>query len=374
MNTHRDNGRQYTHLQNSIQNRWIRTFNSIQFIFYSPISQITNVPLRDFTIYKHKTSLSQDLTTDQEKLPRNRKNPFTGNKGKKATVCVCVCVCVCVDASVLEPYWAHFAVSLPTFTCVCGWSVKCGFMWEVLCRGVSWCWWTDKGLFPQRPLVCDATAARRSAAAPRSTKSWRVPNRAKQSGSRARSHFRTLGAGRGWEALWWDGIPTVEEQRTKNNGCFLVGQPVLSLWSGLKYLNNQWMADHNMFLRWPFEEESSAPWRCRVFPVEPPTGGHFLKLVGLPWNLESWYLRCFDQCWLHEGAGGDNKATLTTKPKRSHSNDIQFNSVHFISSIIINYKFALKGFKICTHTTSLSQDLTSDQEQLPRNSYSISWE
>jgi len=27
--------------------------------------------------------LSQDLTSDQEKLPRNRKNPFTGKKGKK---------------------------------------------------------------------------------------------------------------------------------------------------------------------------------------------------------------------------------------------------------------------------------------------------
>jgi len=28
------------------------------------------------------TSLSQDLPSDQEKLPRNRKNPFTGKKGK----------------------------------------------------------------------------------------------------------------------------------------------------------------------------------------------------------------------------------------------------------------------------------------------------
>jgi len=38
--------------------------------------------------------------------------------------------------------------------------------------------------------------------------------------------------------------------------------------------------------------------------------------------------------------------------------DIQF-------SLILYRKFALKGFTICTHTTSLSQDLTSDQEKLP---------
>jgi len=30
------------------------------------------------------TSLSQDLTSDQEKLSRNRKNLFTGKKGKMA--------------------------------------------------------------------------------------------------------------------------------------------------------------------------------------------------------------------------------------------------------------------------------------------------
>jgi len=32
---------------------------------------------------------------------------------------------------------------------------------------------------------------------------------------------------------------------------------------------------------------------------------------------------------------------------------------------ITNYKFASEGFTICTHTTSLTFDLTSDQEQLP---------
>jgi len=33
-----------------------------------------------FTICTLTTSLSQDLTLEQEKLPRNRKNPFTGEK------------------------------------------------------------------------------------------------------------------------------------------------------------------------------------------------------------------------------------------------------------------------------------------------------
>jgi len=33
-----------------------------------------------FTICTHTTS--QDLTSDQEKLPGNRNNPFTGKKGK----------------------------------------------------------------------------------------------------------------------------------------------------------------------------------------------------------------------------------------------------------------------------------------------------
>jgi len=57
-------------------------FNSIQFILYSPLSQIPNLPQRVLQS-THTTSLSQDLTSDQEKLPQNRKNPFTGKKGKK---------------------------------------------------------------------------------------------------------------------------------------------------------------------------------------------------------------------------------------------------------------------------------------------------
>jgi len=43
---------------------------------------------------------------------------------------------------------------------------------------------------------------------------------------------------------------------------------------------------------------------------------------------------------------------------------IQFNSVYFILPNIKNYKFVSEGFTICTHTTSLSQNLTSDQEKL----------
>jgi len=44
-----------------------------------------------------------------------------------------------------------------------------------------------------------------------------------------------------------------------------------------------------------------------------------------------------------------------------------FNSVYFVYAIITNYKIALEGFTICTHTTSLSQEITSDQKKLPRN-------
>jgi len=46
---------------------------------------------------------------------------------------------------------------------------------------------------------------------------------------------------------------------------------------------------------------------------------------------------------------------------------VQFNSVNFVLPNITNYTFTSEGFTICTHTTSLSQDLTSDQEKLPRN-------
>jgi len=44
-----------------------------------------------------------------------------------------------------------------------------------------------------------------------------------------------------------------------------------------------------------------------------------------------------------------------------------FNSVYFIQPNITNEKFSSEGFTVCTHMTSLTFDLTSDQEQLPRN-------
>jgi len=45
------------------------------------------------------------------------------------------------------------------------------------------------------------------------------------------------------------------------------------------------------------------------------------------------------------------------------------NSIQFIlySPNITNYKFASGGFTICTHTTSLTFDLTSDQEKVPKH-------
>jgi len=55
-------------------------FNSIQFILCHPISQNYKFALKGFTICTHTTSLTVDLTLDQEQLP---KNPFTGKKGKK---------------------------------------------------------------------------------------------------------------------------------------------------------------------------------------------------------------------------------------------------------------------------------------------------
>jgi len=48
----------------------VSIFNSIQFILYSPISQITNLASEGFAISKHTISLSQDLISDQEKLPQ----------------------------------------------------------------------------------------------------------------------------------------------------------------------------------------------------------------------------------------------------------------------------------------------------------------
>jgi len=62
----------------------MQNINSIQFILSSPISQITNVPQWALeSVHIPFPSLTFDLTLDQEKLPKNRKNPFTGKKGKK---------------------------------------------------------------------------------------------------------------------------------------------------------------------------------------------------------------------------------------------------------------------------------------------------
>jgi len=41
-----------------------------------------------------------------------------------------------------------------------------------------------------------------------------------------------------------------------------------------------------------------------------------------------------------------------------------FNSIQLILDIP-NYELASEGFTICTHTTSLTFDLTSDQEKFP---------
>jgi len=46
---------------------------------------------------------------------------------------------------------------------------------------------------------------------------------------------------------------------------------------------------------------------------------------------------------------------------------LNFNSVNLIQPNITNYELASEGFTICTHTTSLTFDLTSDQEKLPTN-------
>jgi len=50
-----------------------------------------------------------------------------------------------------------------------------------------------------------------------------------------------------------------------------------------------------------------------------------------------------------------------------HSTWSQFNSVYFIKPNITNYEFASEGFTLCTYTTSLTFDLTSDQEKRPWN-------
>jgi len=41
-----------------------------------------NVPQEGFTICTHATSLTFDLTSNQEKLPRNRKKRSQGKKGR----------------------------------------------------------------------------------------------------------------------------------------------------------------------------------------------------------------------------------------------------------------------------------------------------
>jgi len=54
-----------------------------QYNLYSPISQNLKFASEGFTICTHMTSLTFDLTSDQEQLPKNlKKNPFTGKKGK----------------------------------------------------------------------------------------------------------------------------------------------------------------------------------------------------------------------------------------------------------------------------------------------------
>jgi len=50
-----------------------------------------------------------------------------------------------------------------------------------------------------------------------------------------------------------------------------------------------------------------------------------------------------------------------------------FNSVYFIQPNITNYTFASKGFTVSTHSTALPQDLTPDQETLPRNKKNLSY-
>jgi len=51
---------------------------TIQFNFYSSISQITNSPLEGFTVCPHTTSLTFDLTSDQEQLPKEIEKTLSG--------------------------------------------------------------------------------------------------------------------------------------------------------------------------------------------------------------------------------------------------------------------------------------------------------
>jgi len=46
------------------------------------MAQYSDFASGDFTISTHMTSLTFDLTSDQEKIPRNGKKTFTGKKGR----------------------------------------------------------------------------------------------------------------------------------------------------------------------------------------------------------------------------------------------------------------------------------------------------
>jgi len=53
--------------------------HSIQFSIFR-IAQHHKCASEGFKICPHTTSLTFDLSSDQEKLPKNRKNPFSGEK------------------------------------------------------------------------------------------------------------------------------------------------------------------------------------------------------------------------------------------------------------------------------------------------------
>jgi len=60
---------------------FINEDNSIQFsLFYTAKYDKLQMASKGFTVCTHTTSLTFDLTSDQEKLPRNRKKTFYGGK------------------------------------------------------------------------------------------------------------------------------------------------------------------------------------------------------------------------------------------------------------------------------------------------------
>jgi len=90
------------------------------------------------------------------------------------------------------------------------------------------------------------------------------------------------------------------------------------------------------------------------------------------WQWSSvWTLRC--SC-CPRGACGSLTAPWASLRRRTwpflrvrpSKGFFSFNSVSFIQPNITNYEFASEGFIICTHTTSLTFDLTSDEEKLPK--------